>query len=69
MPGIDLGDAWADNVWECGVWADGVWAGQETQESAGCAGAGDEYVGSGGPGSQTGGQIAGWRGSRTSRRR
>ena len=29
MPGIDLGDAWADEVWEAGVWNDGVWAGQE----------------------------------------
>lgn len=37
MPGIDLGNAWADNVWESGVWADGVWAGQESS-SGGVAG-------------------------------
>ena len=32
-PGIDLGDAWADEVWEDGVWADGVWEGQEASGS------------------------------------
>lgn len=35
MAGIDLGDAWADEVWESGVWADGVWEGQEAAGGGG----------------------------------
>lgn len=46
MPGIDLGDAWADNVWESGVWADGVWAGQE------------DVGGGGGGGGSSSGDVA-----------
>lgn len=41
MAGIDLGDAWADEVWESGVWADGVWEGQE---EVGAGGGGSSVV-------------------------